>query len=289
MSSSIAAPSTDCTHIVSRVPRYLASKAIQYQRRRRVFESLLAVGTPVLLLIIWQIAAGQGWVDARLYPAPTTLADAAWSLATDGRLWRDVLDTTQRIILGYAWGAGLGLAVGSVMGMSRLVRRALEPILTGLYVVPKLALLPIFLTIFGYGEAPKIVLVAVTVFFFVWIETMEAIVAVPDGYREAGESLGVSRAQMFLHVYLPGALPSIFVGLRIAMGVAVLVIIAAEFIVGETGLGNLIFTSRQLFINTWVYTGIVVVAIEGVILAWIVAQIGRALTPWVVRHGHGPR
>jgi sulfonate transport system permease protein len=166
------------------------------------------------------------------------------------------------------------------MGSVRLLRRALEPTLDALYVVPKLALLPVLLNMFGLGEGPKVALVAVTVFFFVWIGTMTAVMAVPEGYRETGAAFGASRAQMFRHVLVPGALPQIVVSLRVAAGVAVLVIVAAEFIVGDSGLGYLIFNSRALFINDRMYVGIVVVALFGVAFSELIRALGRLVTPW---------
>jgi sulfonate transport system permease protein len=249
-------------------------------RRRGVLEFGLALAVPVVLLGLWQIAAKAGWIDDRLYPAPSTIVRTGYEQFKDGGLGSDLWITTRRILLGLGFGSLVGLVLGAAMGLIRLVRVALEPMLNALYVVPKLALLPVFIAIFGFGEAPKIVLVSVTVFFFVWIYTMEAFATIPEGYKEAARSLGVSRWRMFSDVLLPAALPQIFVALRIGMGVAVLVIVAAEFLVGDTGLGYVIFNSRRLFINDVMYAGIVTVALLGVVLSAIVTYVGRALTPW---------
>lgn len=267
------------THL-TRVPRRSPDEEDRHRRHRRLLEIGLAIGIPAALLLVWQLAATRHWIDPKLYPSPTDVAREGWDILRAGRLRHDIIVTTRRVLLGFALGSGVGFIAGVGMGLSRLARRALEPMLNALYVVPKLALLPIFLTLFGFGETPKVVLVGVTVFFFVWIQTMEAIVAVPEGFREAARSLGMTRTQNFRHVLLPAAMPQLFVALRIAMGVAVLVNVGAEFIVGNDGVGNLIFTSRQLFINAWVYVGIVTIAIEGVILTSIVDAIGRRATPW---------
>lgn len=265
---------------LSRVPRGTRREETARLRNRRRLEIMLAIGIPAALVLLWQLAVDLSWIDRRIYPAPTRIGSEGWELLADGRLRGDIVATTQRVLGGFALGSLVGFVAGLAMGLSRFVRAALEPMLNALYVVPKLALLPIFLTIFGFGEAPKIILVAVTVFFFVWIQTMEAVVSVPDGFREAAQSLGMSPWQRFRHVLVPGALPQLFVALRIAMGVSVLVIVGAEFIVGDDGVGNLIFVSRQLFINEWVYVGIVTIAIEGVILTSIIDAIGRRCTPW---------
>ncbi|MFF2807483.1 ABC transporter permease [Streptomyces sp. NPDC058000] len=255
-------------------------------RRRRTLETSLAVAVPLLLVLLWQLAAAQSWIDARVYPAPATILADGWHRALAGELWPDVRATLQRVLAGYAAGTVSGYLLGLLMGSLSLVRAALEPLLDALYVVPKLALLPIFLNMFGLGEGPQIALVAATVFFFVWISTMAAVLAVPAGHRDAGRVFGAGRWQMFRHVLLPASLPAVLVGARIAAGVAVLVIVASEQIAATDGLGHLIFDSRALFQNDVMFVGIVCVAVLGVLFSELVRLAGRFLTPWAPRdHG----
>lgn len=115
--------------------------------------------------------------------------------------------TLRRVLAGYAVGTVSGYLLGLLMGSLPLVRAALEPLLDALYVVPKLALLPVFLNMFGLGEGPQVALVAATVFFFVWISTMAAVLAIPSGHRDAGQVFGASAWQMFRHVLLPASCP----------------------------------------------------------------------------------
>ncbi|MFM9366863.1 ABC transporter permease [Streptomyces sp. Da 82-17] len=257
-------------------------------RRRRALELSLAVAVPVLLLLLWQLAAVQGWIDDRVYPAPQTILEDGVARAADGELWPDVWATLKRVLAGYAVGTVSGYVLGLLMGSLSLVRAALEPLLDALYVVPKLALLPVFLNMFGLGEGPQIALVAATVFFFVWISTMAAVLAVPTGHRDAGQVFGATPWQMFRHVLLPASLPAVLVGARIAAGVAVLVIVASESIAADEGLGHLIFDSRALFQNDIMFVGIVCVAVLGVLFSELVRLVGRLLTPWAPRdHGRG--
>ncbi|MDI3408707.1 ABC transporter permease [Streptomyces cavernicola] len=257
-------------------------------RRRRTLEISLAVAVPAVLLLLWQLAAVQGWIDDRIYPAPQTILEDGVERAAAGELWPDVWATLKRVLAGYAVGTVSGYALGLLMGSLSLVRAALEPLLDALYVVPKLALLPIFLNMFGLGEGPQIALVAATVFFFVWISTMAAVLAVPTGHRDAGQVFGATPWQMFRHVLLPASLPAVLVGARIAAGVAVLVIVASESIAADEGLGHLIFDSRALFQNDIMFVGIVCVAVLGVLFSELVRLVGRLLTPWAPRdHGRG--
>ncbi|MGW3010312.1 ABC transporter permease [Streptomyces sp. NPDC001219] len=252
-------------------------------RRRRTLELSLAVAVPLLLVLLWQLAADRSWLDARIYPAPSTILADGWERALAGELWPDVWATLRRVLAGYAAGTVTGYLLGLLMGSLSLVRAALEPLLDALYVVPKLALLPVFLNMFGLGEGPQVALVAATVFFFVWISTMAAVLAIPSGHRDAGQVFGAGPWQMFRHVLLPASLPAVLVGARIAAGVAVLVIVASEQIAATDGLGHLIFDSRALFQNDVMFVGIVCVAVLGVLFSELVRLAGRFLTPWAPR------
>jgi sulfonate transport system permease protein len=258
-----------------------------HRRRRRALEITLAIAVPVVLLVLWQLASTQGWVDRRLYPAPTDIFDEAQTQFDQQNRWHDVWVSTRRVLLGYAYGAAVGLVMGYLMGMARLVRVALEPTLNALYTVPKIALLPLFLILLGFKERPVIAVIAVTVFFFVWIQAMAAVLTVPEGFREAAASFGASRWQTFRHVLFPASLPQVFVGLRIAAGVAVLTLIGVEFVFapGEAGIGFVINQGRVVLLPRQTYMGIIIAAIMGVIFISIVKWVGRLLTPWAQRDG----
>jgi sulfonate transport system permease protein len=266
--------------ILVRRPTFAEREPLRHRRRRRAVELGLAFGVPAALIGLWQLAVSRSWIDPRLYPSPSDVVTKIDDLVEDRDLLHHVWVSVQRIVLGYLIGAGAAVAVGLAMGASRLLRAALEPLLTALYTVPKLALIPVFVTVFGFGEAPILAIIAVTVFFFVWISTLAAIVAVPDGYREAARSFSVTGWQMFRHVLVPASLPQVFVGLRIAAGVSVLIMVGVEFVIGEDGLGHVIEQGRTLVLFEQTYVGIVLVAIIGLVFALVVRGIGRLLAPW---------
>lgn len=284
-----AAPDGPAETVLVRRPGPRERDPVRAHRRRLALEISLAVAVPTALILLWQLAAYRHWIDPRVYPAPSTIAADGWQRAADGKLWPDVWATLQRVIAGYAVGTAAGYAIGLLMGAVRIVRAALEPLLDALYVVPKLALLPVFLNMFGLGEGPQIALVATTVFFFVWISTMAAVMGVAEGYREAGQVFGAGPWQMFRHVLLPASLPQVLVGMRVAAGVAVLVIVASEQIAADNGLGHLIFDSRALFQNDVMFVGIVCVAVLGVVFSELVRFVGRRLTPWAPRDRGRPQ
>jgi sulfonate transport system permease protein len=280
--------------ILRRTPGPAERNPRGHARRRRTIELGLGIGVPVVLVVLWQIASSAEWIDPRLYPSPTDLAERTPDLFRDqngGRMGTDVGRSVQRMLWGYFWGALFGVAVGVLMGMSRLFRAALDPLLSALYTVPKLALIGVFLLILGYDDTPVITVIALTVFFFVWIQTMASIMAVAPGYREAAASFGARRWQLFRHVLLPAALPQIFVGLRVAAGVTVLTVIGVEFVFapGTQGLGYRINNARQLVDPGQMYVAIVIAALLGVVFSWIVRFVGRRLAPWAPEDQGAPQ
>jgi ABC-type nitrate/sulfonate/bicarbonate transport system permease component len=252
----------------------------RYVRRRRWLEIGLAWAVPILLITMWQVAANNRWIDVRFFPGPKAIVDASRDLISSGTLFDAMWASTKRILGGYAIGVVTGVAAGLILGVSGLIRAALEPTLMTLYVVPKIAILPLLLLIFGLGDKPKIISVAITVFFFMWIQTMEAVIATNNGYKEAMRSFDANAWQMFRYVYLPSSLPQIFVAARLCAGISVLVMVSVEFVQGDDGVGYLIWNSWSLFLATRMYVGIVAVSLMGLVFSMIVKGIGRRVLPW---------
>lgn len=253
---------------------------VAYRRRRRRLEVSLAILLPVALLGLWQLFAELQWVDPKFFPPPSAIWASAVSLVKAGTLQKDTWISVRRTLLGFGLGAVTGILAGVAVSLSRTVRAALEPLVYGLWTVPKLALLPLLLLIFGIGELPIVLLIAINCFFLSFIPTLAAMLTVPFGYREVGQSFKVSRWQMLRHVSFPAALPQIFVGLRITAGAAILTLVAVEFVESSSGLGFLIWNSWSLFIATQMYVGIVVVAVIGALFTMLVTLVGRKLCPW---------
>lgn len=252
----------------------------RWARRRRTQAIVLGIATPVLLLVLWQIAAEANWIDQRFFPAPTKIWGAAVSSMQSGQLATDTWATLYPLLLGLVFGFLGGCILGFTMGLVRPLRLAFDPVLSALYTVPKLALLPLLLLIFGYGLVPKVVLIGLGVFFIIWISVQEAVVSIPAGYLETARSFKVGRFKTFFRVIFPEVLPEIFVSLRIAVGNAVLIAVGVEFVNGSEGLGFRIWNSWTLFIADKMYVGIVLVAIIGYLLRLLVDVLRRASIPW---------
>lgn len=270
---------TDIRKIIRR-PGAWELEPRRHLQRMRTIDLALGAGVPLVLVLLWQVSAQRGWIDARLYPPPTDIVAKIDDLVRDRELISHTLISMMRLAVGFGIGASSAIALGLLMGAFRGVRVALEPMLNALYTVPKLALLPVFFTIFGFGEAPILALISVSVFFYAWISTLAALISVPVGYLDAAKVFRATRWQMFRHVLLPSALPEIFVGLRIAAGVAVLAVVGAEFVVGTSGIGYLIEQGRSLLLLQQTYVGIVIIAVVGFLFQAVVQYVGARMTPW---------
>lgn len=241
---------------------------------------ILGIIVPITLLGLWQFGSSIGFINPLFFPSPSRIAVVGFERVTDGTLFIELLATLSRLSLGFFLGAALGYVVGVFMALNTLLRQLLEPLLSAIYTIPKIVLLPIFLLIFGFGNPPKIALIAITVFFYVWVNTLGAVTNIPAEYFAIARTITTRQLSVIRHIVLPASLPSVFTGLRIGIAVATLITISSEFIVGDSGLGYLIFNSRLLLKYEDAYVGIVVVGLLGYLLQNIVKFVGRRVTPW---------
>ena len=232
---------------IKRRPGAAETNPQQHEARRKWVSLALSIGTPILLIAAWQLASEAGSINPQFFPPPSRIWTTGVDMVRDGDLQTAIGVSSRRILLGFALGVVSGVLVGVLMATSWVIRAALDPLLSALYTVPKLALLPLLLLIFGIGETPKVLIIGITVFFFMWISTMAAVASVGEGYLEALQSFNASRWQVFRHALLPASLPQIFVGMRISAGVSVLVVVGVEFVQGGSGIGNVIWFSWSLF------------------------------------------
>jgi sulfonate transport system permease protein len=255
---------------------------VRYGRRRRILFTSLGIIVPLALVLLWEAAARNGWIDRRLYPSPSDCWDRMFLLFREKDFKYDLQLTLKRMLVGWFWGCVIGLLFSYLMGMSAIVRAALEPLLNMLYTVPKLALISPFLIIFGFKDRPLYILIAITVFFFVWVPTQASVLSVSESFREAATSFGSSRWQLFRHVIWPSTLPGLFVTLRVAASVAVLSVIGVEIAYApqSRGLGFQINNARNTLELKTAYTGIVFAALIGVIFQWLVKRVGRLVVRW---------
>ncbi len=260
----------------------LTSRASQADplRSRRLVELGLTVASPALVIAIWELLSRSGRIDSRFWPPPSTLWDTSVTMIQEDGLFGDIRITVARILLGFLFGAIPGIVLGLAMGLFWPVRVFFMPLATIVYSIPKIAVLPLMIIAFGIGETSKLVTVALSIFFLVALSTMSGVLELDGSYRDVARNLGASRSELFLTVALPGALPSIFTGLRLALGFALVVVIGTEFVNAKSGLGYVIWNSYQTLRIRQIFVGLILTGILGWGLTALLGVIEQVVMPW---------
>lgn len=242
---------------------------------------LVSLLSPFFALLLWEFTVRVGILDQRFFPPPTVVVVTLIDMIGSGELFDHLLISLQRIFFGFFLGAVPGVILGMIMGWNRWVRAFLDPIVSALYPVPKLSLLPLILIIFGIGEMSKVVIVAIAGFFLILINTTAGVMNVDPVLIQAGRNYGAKGVPLFTKVILPASLPAIFTGLRLALGICLLVIVAAEFVAANHGIGYLIWISWSTLSVKKMYVGLVVIAFLGILFTQGLENLGKKLMPWM--------
>jgi ABC-type nitrate/sulfonate/bicarbonate transport system permease component len=243
-------------------------------------ERVLAVVSPLALLVLWEALTRAGVLDDRFFPAPTEIASTFVDVAKSGELWDNTWVSVRRVVLGLLLGGIPALAIGLCMGLYRPVRAALDPLVAATYPIPKSAIVPLLLLIFGLGEMSKVVMVAIGAFFPIVMNTSAGVREISPMYHDVGRTFGASRWQTFRTIAFPGALPLIMTGVRLAIGLALILIVIAEMIGAKSGLGYMIWNAWQIFAVPTMYVGLVTVSVLGVVFTLALTELERVLIPW---------
>jgi len=218
---------------------------------------------PLLLIVSWQLAAQFGYLSSRILPEPLAVLKAFWNLTVSGEIFIHVKTSLWRAISGFLVGGGLGLMLGLLTGTFRTAETLLDTTLQMVRNIPALALLPLVILWFGIDESAKLFLVSVGVFFPVYLNTFHGIRSVDKGLIEMARSYGLSGWSLYRDVILPGALPSILVGVRFALGLVWVLLIVAETISAQAGIGYMTMNAREFLQTDVVLVGILLYALLG--------------------------
>ncbi|HXE37454.1 MAG TPA: aliphatic sulfonate ABC transporter permease SsuC [Azonexus sp.] len=229
----------------------------------RVRGALIPWLLPLAILVAWEIAARVGWLSSRILPEPFAVLKAGLALSASGELWQHVRVSSWRALTGFAVGGGLGLLLGLLTGSFRRVEIALDTTLQMIRNIPPLALIPLVILWFGIDETAKLFLISLGVFFSVYINTFHGIRAVDPALIEMGRSYGLKGWALYREVILPGALASILVGVRYALGFMWVILIVAETISAQSGIGYMTMNAREFLQTDVVLLGILLYAALG--------------------------
>ncbi|OZF29330.1 ABC transporter permease [Rhodococcus sp. 14-2496-1d] len=239
----------------------VSPKGSAWQRYRWTVVRALS---PVVLLVLWQIASAAGVLSERVLPAPSLIFDAGLELLRNGELANALAISGTRVVQGLVLGGVIGVALGALVGLSKLAEATVDPPLQMLRALPHLGLIPLFILWFGIGETPKILLVALGVAFPLYLNTFSAIRQIDRNFLDTAVVLGFSWRQRFTTIIAPSIAPQLLVGLRQSLAIAWLSLIVAEQINAESGLGYIINNARDFLRVDTIIFGLVVYALMGI-------------------------
>jgi sulfonate transport system permease protein len=231
-------------------------------------------------VIVWELLARAGWISPQVLPAPSKVIATAIKLATTDTLLNDLGVSLLRAASGFAIGAAIGFSLGTLVGFSRVAEAAIDRSVQMIRAIPFLAVLPLVIVWLGVGEAEKIFLVALGVFFPIYLNTLHGIRTVDPQLIEMGRIYGMSDRELFTRVIFPGALPSIFVGLRFALGIMWLTLIVAETIAASSGLGYMAMQAREFMLVDVVVLAILIYAALGKLADSVARLLERLCLRW---------
>jgi NitT/TauT family transport system permease protein len=257
------------------------------KRKTRLAEAALPSLSVVIFLLAWEMLVRWRGIAPIFLPPPSSIAVYLWRMIADGTMEYNLGVTLLRIFVGFLIAAATGVALGLLMGMSRIVARVADVWIAALYPLPKISLIPLLIIWLGTGEAYRIVISAITAFFPVVISTYSGIRQADRGLIKAAQDLGANTRQIQLKVVIPAALPSILAGLQLGMGVAFILVIAAEMIGGssQSGMGYLLINAGQVMETEKVFASLVVLAVMGAVIIKLQQWADRKLAPWVAHDG----
>lgn len=235
---------------------------------------------PVAIVVFWQLASSVGWISSRIMPSPADVAAAFWSTLISGQLPNDILVSAGRAFAGLLVGGSIGFLLGIANGVSRLSEQLTDTTLQMLRTIPHLAMIPLVILWFGIGEESKLFLTSLGVLFPVYLNTYHGVRNVDRDLIEMGRVYGMGNWTLFRKVIFPGALPSIFVGLRYALGIMWLTLIVSESIAASSGIGHMANSAREFMMTDVVVLALVIYAVLGKLADVIARTLERRTLRW---------
>lgn len=243
--------------------------------------------SPIVILLIWEFVARIGWVPDWFLPAPTLVLQTLWEIILSGVLFEHTCASMQRAVVGYSMAAVIGVLLGLLIAWSQLLEDIFDPLIELLRPLSTFALIPIFFLWFGIGETSKIMIIFKSCFFPIALNTIAGIKGVDSKLVDAARSLGADRYQIWVHVLIPAALPTIMTGLRISTALSMMSLVGVEMLSSESGLGFMVIDAQRTFDTELVFAGIMVLSIIGFSLDRIARLVERKMLGWHVETSLG--
>ncbi len=236
----------------------------------------------VMLILFWEFGSNIGFISNLVLPAPSEAFNAFLQLIDSGMLWKHLRASLQRLILGWTFGTLLGVGVGLLIGLFSNVRAGLSPLVSAIFAIPKIALLPLFIIWFGIGEGSKVATILFGTFFPTVIATYGGVDNVDRSLIRMGQSFGLSRLSIVRKIIIPGALPAILSGFRISASIGIILLVAAEMIGAEFGVGAYILLAGSLMATDQLIAGVSILSLMGLSMAWVIGKVENYFLKWRV-------
>ena len=241
---------------------------------------LAGAATLLGLIVLWQIGDMLGAIPTLFLPAPVNIGIALYHLAISGELWNHLSASLARLAIGWIVGTVFGIGLGLAMGLSSLLRSPGMAVVSALFPIPKIALVPLFIIWFGIGEGSKIATLAFGVFFPTVIATAGGVDNVPRSLIRMAQGFGLGHTAIVRKIVLPAALPAILSGFRVTTSIAIVLLVAAEMIGAERGIGAFVLAAGNLYDTDNLLAGIVVLSLLGLAVSWLIGRAEKALLAW---------
>ncbi|WP_232697453.1 ABC transporter permease [Brevibacillus daliensis] len=262
---------------MSQQRQVITNRVAFLEQKIPAYASVLGIS---VLIAIWEVVCQLEIVPPLFLPAPSAIVMAGWEMTVSGELFSNLFASLYRILGGYAIGATIGIIVGLALGFSRWADAIFSPIVYSIYPIPKIALLPLIILWLGIGELPKVVIIALGVFFPVVINTFSGVKNVDPMLIKAAVTFGSNHFNVIRKVILPGSLPMIFAGLKLSAGTSLLLLVAAEMIAAQEGIGSMVLHYGNLMITNKLMVGVLVLSLLGLLFNKTLQWIERKLVPW---------
>ena len=240
----------------------------------------VALGVFAALLVLAEIGTRTGFITSLTLPRPTAVVETLVQLWQTGGLWKHLIPSLQRLLVGGALGISFGIALGVMIGLFSYVRAGLVPLIAALFPIPKIALLPLFVIWFGIDEMSKYMLIAFGTFTPTVVATYGAVDNVDRSLIRMGQSFGLSWWSIVRKIVLPGAFPAILSGLRVSIAIAIILLVAAEMLGAQYGVGSYILAAGSLYDLEKLFAGVAILSIMGLIVNFVIGQVERRFLSW---------
>ncbi len=246
----------------------------------RIHSGFISGAIAITLISLWELAAQSGVMSPLLAPAPSTVVKTLYDLISSGEIAPHVIATLTRVLLGLLIGGTAGITMGILMGTMPRVRAVADPFVSAFHPLPKIAILPVVMTLLGLGDTSRVAVISIGVFFPMMINTLGGVTQISRTHLDVARNYGASGWKLFSRVMLPASLPMMFAGFRIALNLALLVAISIEIAAASTGLGALIWMSWEVLRIDVLYAALAVIMALGVSFNLVVRALTRRLVPW---------